>query len=148
MQPKSCFVGVSGNLIISVLQFHHLNSKHPALPLKCAGSFLKSLTDTLLREQQSTMPKVFSCEDRRCNEKEKFHDLGETIEHLRNDHKLSFIKRPFGLGVSDSHGHVWYCFQCNTDFGKDHRSYQSDQAMWDHLNNKHDHQFSVIEVRE
>jgi hypothetical protein len=66
-------------------------------------------------------------------------DLGETIEHLRRDHQPSNIKRPQALGVSDSHGHVWYCHACKGKLGQDHRSYDSDQAMWDHVNQCHEH---------
>ena len=60
-------------------------------------------------------------------------DLGQTIEHLRGNHGPIFIRRPSALGVSDTRGLVWYCFYCSGKL-KDHRSFGSDRAMWDHLN--------------
>ena len=65
-------------------------------------------------------------------------DLGEAIEHLRRDHEPYHIKRPPAVGVSDSHGHVWYCYACEGKLGQDHMSYDSDRAMWDHLKQCHD----------
>jgi hypothetical protein len=34
-------------------------------------------------------------------------------------------------------GHVWYCHACEGRLGQDHRSYDSDRAMWGHLNQCH-----------
>ncbi|CZT46371.1 uncharacterized protein RSE6_06789 [Rhynchosporium secalis] len=78
------------------------------------------------------------CRARTCRS-EEFETLGKFIEHLRSRHVPGII-RPNTLGIMDRHGHVWYCFQCEGRGGKDHRSFQSDNAMWDHLNSKHDHQ--------
>ncbi|KAE8346203.1 hypothetical protein BDV24DRAFT_124458 [Aspergillus arachidicola] len=56
-------------------------------------------------------------------------------EHLRKHH-AGFIWRPASLGIPDSHGHLWYCFGCESQFN-DHRSYNSDNAMFDHLRQRH-----------
>jgi hypothetical protein len=66
-------------------------------------------------------------------------DLGQVIEHFRREHHPHSVKRPNALGVADSHGHLWYCFWCVGAYGKDHKSFGSDQAMWNHLNQCHDH---------
>jgi hypothetical protein len=76
------------------------------------------------------------CKFKRCQSFSSA-DLGEVIEHLRRDHEPSEIKRPHALGVSDSHGHVWYCFGCATRYSKDHKSFDSDHAMWSHLGRYH-----------
>lgn len=55
------------------------------------------------------------------------------IEHLRRFH-VSFIGRP---GETNSQNHMWYCFDCDSDY-KDHRSYNSDNAMWSHLEARND----------
>ncbi|KKZ66223.1 hypothetical protein EMCG_08049 [[Emmonsia] crescens] len=62
--------------------------------------------------------------------------LDGVVEHLRASH-TQLIKRAGALGVQDSHGHMWYCFICDTDPFKDHRSYNSHTAMWTHLRDKH-----------
>jgi hypothetical protein len=68
------------------------------------------------------------CSDR-ANE---FDDLGDAIEHIRKHHDIHSIGRPGAVGCSDSHGHQWYCFDCETAV-KDHRSFNSDEAMLQHL---------------
>ncbi len=65
-------------------------------------------------------------------------DLGEVIEHLRGIHGHRFIQRPSSLGMFDTHGNCWYCFKCSGKLDKDHRSFKSDKAMWDHQNARHD----------
>lgn len=68
-----------------------------------------------------------------------FGDLGDAIEHYRKTHDTSHnVKRPSAVGDADSHGHVWYCFctPCSKN-GKDHRSFDSDEAMLDHLLSLH-----------
>lgn len=92
------------------------------------------------------MSYLYTCEDQLCWEDQGLLSLSETIEHLRTKHRLSFIRRPNSLGTSDSHGHVWYCFNCETDIGKDHRSFQSNKAMWDHLNDCHNYQLDNIKL--
>lgn len=62
-------------------------------------------------------------------------DTGEAIEHLRAKH-VTFIGRPGRLGQTDTHGHCWYCFDCESDW-KDHRSFNSNESMWRHLKDKH-----------
>jgi hypothetical protein len=73
-------------------------------------------------------------------------DLGEVIEHLRRNHQPSNIKRPQALGVSTSHGHLWYCFGCGGRYGKDHKSFDSDRDMWEHISKCHDHWLEDIIV--
>jgi hypothetical protein len=73
-----------------------------------------------------------------CYEHDKeITDMMQAIEHLRAKH-VDFIKRPGRLGQMDAHGHCWYCFDCGTEL-KDHRSFDSDEAMWGHLKSKHRH---------
>ncbi|CVL09239.1 uncharacterized protein FMAN_14324 [Fusarium mangiferae] len=62
-------------------------------------------------------------------------DVGQAIEHLRAKH-VGFIRRPGRLGQMDAHGHYWYCFDCRTEL-KDHRSFDSDEAIWSHLKSRH-----------
>ena len=61
--------------------------------------------------------------------KVEIHDIGK---HLRKYHRLDIR-----LAESDSHGHSWYCFSCNSKSGKNHRSFDSDQALFDHLRTVH-----------
>ncbi|KAE8135277.1 hypothetical protein BDV38DRAFT_252924 [Aspergillus pseudotamarii] len=71
-----------------------------------------------------------------CTEHDQgFWTQADVNEHLRKQH-TSFIKRPARLGIPDSHGHLWYCFGCESQFN-DHRSYGSDKAMFDHLRRSH-----------
>ena len=65
-----------------------------------------------------------------------FDDLADAIEHIRKYHGIN-IGRPGAVGCSDSHGHQWFCFDCETAF-KDHRSFNSDRAMLQHLTDCHD----------
>ena len=65
-----------------------------------------------------------------CKCKEVFDDWDDAVEHVRKCHHN--ISRPAALGCYDSHGHCWYCFECETDW-KDHRSYGSSKAMLHHL---------------
>jgi hypothetical protein len=94
------------------------------------------------------MSPLYTCNDQLCQDDLGLYSLGEVIDHLRAKHKLSFIQRPQGLGVSDSHGNMWYCFHCWDKTGKDHKSFRSDQAMWDHLNAKHDYQLDGIKPEQ
>lgn len=66
---------------------------------------------------------------------EDFESMGDAIEHIRRRH-VSFIRRPGRVGCSDSHGHIWYCFDCETKINY-HRSFDSDSAMWSHLKDRH-----------
>jgi hypothetical protein len=71
----------------------------------------------------------------RCIHHEEYFGLQGAIEHLRRFH-VSFINRPGRPGEIDTHDHMWYCFDCRSAF-KDHRSYNSDTAMWSHLTDSH-----------
>lgn len=92
------------------------------------------------------MSQLYTCEDWLCQNDQDLDGVGEVIEHLRTKHGLSFIRRPQSLGVADSHGHIWYCFDCETKMGKNHKSFQSHTAMWDHLNACHDFQVDKIQI--
>jgi hypothetical protein len=71
-----------------------------------------------------------------CDEHDiEISDLGQAIEHIRAKH-VSFIRRPGRLGQMDGHGHYWYCYDCGS-WLKDHRSFDSDRAMWSHLKASH-----------
>lgn len=86
------------------------------------------------------MSQTYVCKDKACSNPH-LENHGEAIEHLRGHHRHSFIKRPYKLGVPDSHGNYWYCFHAKCSYnksGKDHRSFRSDRAMWDHLSACHD----------
>lgn len=71
-----------------------------------------------------------------CTEHDEDFDIREAIDHVRRFH-ASFIKRPGRAGEIDAHNHMWYCFYCSTSI-KDHRSYDSDNAIWTHLRHNHD----------
>jgi len=90
------------------------------------------------------MSHYFACNDPLCGGDQDLYSLSEVIEHLRTKHRIPFIRRPQRLGVPDSHGHVWYCFDCEAKSGKNHRSFQSSKAMWSHLNDRHDYQLDMI----
>ena len=87
------------------------------------------------------MSRSYFCKDNICDTRGRSHleDHGEAIEHLRSYHRQSFIKRPNKVGIPDNHGNYWYCMKCSVNkTGKDHRSFRSDRAMWDHLCDCHD----------
>eukprot|EP01084_Bolivina_argentea_P067176 122397_1 len=65
----------------------------------------------------------------------KLYKLGYEIEKLRIDYPHS-IKRPSAVGMADSHGHIWYCFACETIVNY-HRSFDTHQAMYNHLKSNH-----------
>ena len=71
-----------------------------------------------------------------CTQHGDDFDVREAIEHIRRFH-ASFIKRHRLPGEIDGHGHMWYCFDCDCDV-KNHRSYDTDNAMWAHLKSKHE----------
>jgi len=103
---------------------------------------------SLISFEEVLMPQLYSCEDQLCQYDQDLDSHDVLIEHLRKKHKLSFIKRPYGLGSPDRHGHVWYCFRCETKTGKDHRRFQSDKAMWEHLNRCHDNELDKINLEQ
>lgn len=72
-----------------------------------------------------------------------FRDRRAVIEHIRGSH-VSFIRRPGRPGEFDTHGHIWYCFDCESRNFNDHRSYNSDNAMWGHLTQAHNYVFDSI----
>ena len=72
----------------------------------------------------------------KCTQHGEDFDVRGAIEHIRRLH-ASFIERPKRPGEFDAHGHMWYCFECDT-INKDHRSFNSDNAMWTHLRRNHD----------
>lgn len=94
------------------------------------------------------MSHLYGCEDQLCQNDQDLHSFGEIIEHLRTKRKLSFKPRPQSMGISDIHGQVWYCFHCGIKTGKDHGNFQSNEAMWDRLNDLHNHQLDKIKPEE
>lgn len=69
----------------------------------------------------------------------------DLIEHLRKQHHAKFIRRPGRPGIMDGHGHIWYCFKYERSTS-DHRSFNSDGAMLNHL--KHCHRDLTASVCE
>jgi hypothetical protein len=109
--------------------------------------FINGLYDTITRirkKKNFIMPQGYGCADARC---QHFYteDLSGVIEHVRRAHNDGLLKRPHALGTPDTHGHLWYCFECDSRSGNDHSSYDSDQAMWDHLSRCHEYCVSTIE---
>lgn len=82
---------------------------------------------------------TFTCAEHGNN----FRDQRAVIEHIRGSH-VSFIRRPGRPGESDTHGHTWYCFDCESRNFNDHGSYDSDNAMWGHLAQAHNYVFDNI----
>jgi hypothetical protein len=91
------------------------------------------------------MPQLYYCQGQGCDYGP--YQLDETIEYIRSKHQLYFIQRPNKVGVPDLHGHLWYCFKCDTRMGKGHRSYQTHKAMWDHLNHCHNYELPGVSLR-
>lgn len=96
------------------------------------------------QEKRFVMPREYTCSSIRC---QRFYteDLGEVVEHIRRAHDNGSLKRPQALGTPDAHGHVWYCFECESRSGNDHSSFNSDQAIWAHLSCRHEYCVSTIE---
>ena len=63
----------------------------------------------------------------------EFHSY-DLAKHLRKHHGVDIHTTSY---ISDSHGHSWYCFSCNSKSRKNHRSFDSDQALFDHLRTVH-----------
>eukprot|EP01083_Nonionella_stella_P205404 748015_1 len=61
--------------------------------------------------------------------------LGDIIETMRKSRR-SMIRGPGNLRIPDNHGHIWYCFECETPM-KNHRSFNSHEAMYAHIQSKH-----------
>ena len=64
----------------------------------------------------------------------EFYSEHELAKHVRKKHNADI--RTTGAS-SDNHGHFWHCFSCKGKSGKDHRSFDSDQAVFDHLRTMH-----------
>ena len=62
--------------------------------------------------------------------------IDEIATHLHKHHQVD-IRLAGCVEETDSHGHYWYCFTCNSKSGNDHRSFDSDQALFDHLRDVH-----------
>lgn len=90
------------------------------------------------------MTREYGCTDIRC---QRFYteDLGEVIEHIRRAHNNGSLRRLHALGTRDTHGHLWYCYDCESRSGNDHSSFNSHQAMWNHLSHRHEHCVRTIE---
>ena len=78
---------------------------------------------------------MYDCKDcsKVCTDAE-FQSEYDLAKHLRKHHGVDIHTSSY---ETDSHGHSWYCFSCNSKSGKDHRSFDSDQALFDHLRTVH-----------
>lgn len=72
-------------------------------------------------------------------------DIVNLLEAVRRAAPSTF-KRPGAIGVTDSHGHMWYCFDdmCGPTH-KNHRSFDSHQAMLQHLKARHQYSLKFVE---
>lgn len=77
----------------------------------------------------------------KCSQHEEEFDVRGATEHVRRFH-ASFVTRPGRPGEIDTHNHMWYCFGCSSNV-KDHRSYDSDNAMSTHL--RHNNHGTVVD---
>ena len=91
----------------------------------------------------------FLFEDEPYENRHSFTFMEDAIEHLRRCNGGGIdIRRPSAIGEEDSHGNA-YCFASGCEYWngyrwKDHKSFQSDQAMWSHLHQcHHRHQFNM-----
>lgn len=55
-------------------------------------------------------------------------------------HNYTLVKTNFGKMVR--------IFRCKTKTGKDHRSFRSDKATWDHLKDCHDYEIDKINLEQ
>lgn len=55
-------------------------------------------------------------------------------KHIRKRHGVDVRRTP---GFIDRHNHMWYCFDCQGKGGKDHRSFDCDTGVIDHLRDAH-----------
>ena len=92
------------------------------------------------------MSQLYDCLDQSCQDLQYLSGLDEVIDHLRKKHRLNFIRRLYGLGDADDQGLVWYCEYCQSQKGHSHRSFESDKAMWDHLNDRHGYKLDKIRL--
>ena len=76
--------------------------------------------------------RFISAEDKQTHE---LKHLGDVIENCRRSNPSS-IRRPHSVGVQDTHGHIWYCFKCQT-YPKNHRSFNSHKEMHAHITKTH-----------
>ena len=74
-----------------------------------------------------------------------FDGVADAIEHIRKCSSGMDIRRPGALYDEDSHGNMWYCFSCSKGH-KDHRSFQTNEAMRQHLSDVHRHAFNMVEL--
>ena len=72
-----------------------------------------------------------------------FDSLFDLCKHLRRKHYLDVC---FSGEDADAHGHCAYCFKCEGKNGKDHRSFDSEDALLSHIRIKHNS--SVVEIKE
>ena len=63
--------------------------------------------------------------------------FADKIEKLREKYP-KYFQRPGVLFESDSRGHVWYCFKCQSSTGfKDHLSFNQNKKMYQHICGTH-----------
>lgn len=72
-------------------------------------------------------------------------DIVNLLEAVRRDAPSTF-RRPGAIGVTDSHGHMWYCFDDMSEPPhKNYRSFDSRQAMLQHLKARHQSLLEFVE---
>ena len=70
------------------------------------------------------------------------NSMQDVAKHLRKECIDRIDIRAFGRpGQRDTHGHLWYCFSCEIDW-KDHRSFNSNVALLQHLSACHNDMIS------
>ena len=71
-----------------------------------------------------------------------FDSLFDLCKHLRRKHYLDVR---FSGEDADAHGHCAYCFACEGKNNKNHRSFDSGDALLSHIQSKHSD--DVVEIR-
>jgi len=68
----------------------------------------------------------------KCEDKEYYSEL-QLWRHMRKEYNVDVRLAPNG---QDSHGHMYYCMSCTSGY-KDHKSFDSEQAITDHVRDVH-----------
>lgn len=72
-------------------------------------------------------------------------DIVNLLEAVRRA-APSKLKRPAAIGVADTYKHMWYCFGDTCELPhKNYRSFDSHQAMLQHLKARHQYLLEFVE---